>query len=370
MIKRTLGFIPKYAAALAIVTLGANFAHAGDPDPIGAPNAPAQVPVREVVLFSSGVGYFEHFGTIHGDAATELRFKTEQINDILKSLLLEDLDGGKITSVTYGSQAPISHTLQSFEIDITTNPPLAALLNQLRGRSVTATLIDGQMTGTVLGVEKRQRSAGKDSAPIDVWVLNLLSGGSIRPVELDHVNQLKLDDPRLQEELNKALAALAQSRERDKKPVVIHFRGKGDHRVRVGYVVEAPVWKTSYRLVMPADDAHAEAKDVGPQTKPADGAAPATQPGAGATEGRLQGWAIVENQTDSDWNDVQLSLVSGRPLSFIEDLYQPLFVPRPIVQPQLYASLRPQTYDAGMADRNEAMSNSRRTPRRIGRVTR
>ena len=87
-----------------------------------------------------------------------------------------------------------------------------------------------------------------------------------------------------------------------------------------------------YRLVM-----------EGPN-QPADGA----KPQAAAAGGNLQGWAIVENQTDNDWNNVQMSLVSGRPISFIQDLYQPLYVPRPVVQPELYASLRPQTYEAGM----------------------
>src|SRR6185503_3064936 len=75
-----------------------------------------------------------------------------------------------------------------------------------------------------------------------------------------------------------------------------------------------------------------------------------------AASGSLQGWAIVENQTDNDWNDVQLSLVSGRPISFIQDLYQPLYVPRPLVQPELYASLRPQTYDAGINRPNDELA--------------
>ena len=88
-----------------------------------APNAPGQqdVPVKVVVLFSSGVGYFEHFGTVRGDGATQLRFKTQQINDILKSLVLQDLDKGRITTITYPSQDPVAKTLRSFQVDITAN---------------------------------------------------------------------------------------------------------------------------------------------------------------------------------------------------------------------------------------------------------
>jgi hypothetical protein len=140
-----------------------------------------------------------------------------------------------------------------------------------------------------------------------VWLLNLKSGRTIRSIPMDDITDLAIEDPKLDAELDRALTALAQSRDQEKKPVTINFRGRGERRVRIGYVVETPVWKTSYRLVLddPANDAPNK-KDVG---------------------GKLQGWAIVENQTDSDWNDVQLSLVSGRPISFIQQLYLPLYIP-------------------------------------------
>jgi hypothetical protein len=310
-----------------------------------APAAAQQdVPVKVVVLFSSGVGYFEHFGTVRGDGSTELRFKTQQINDILKSLVLQDLDGGKVAAVTYPSQDPVAKTLKSFQVDITANPSLAELLNQLRGARVSVSAGAEEQQGTVLGVEKKQRPVGKDESakPVEVAVLNLLTEGGIRSVQLDEVRNLKIEDPQLRAELQRALTALAQARDQDKKPVSISFRGQGDRRVRLGYVVEAPVWKTSYRLILsdaPKGDAPAPAR-------PREGAGAEKSPLPG--DGKLQGWAIVENQTDSDWNDVQLSLVSGRPISFIQDLYQPLYIPRPVVKPELYASLRPQTYDAGM----------------------
>src|SRR5205085_5578863 len=107
------------------------------------------VPVKQVVLYSSGVGYFEHFGSVTGDASTDLRFKTQQINDILKSLILQDLDGGKVNTITYPSQDPIVKTLRSFQVDITANPPLADLLNQLRGAKVTLKFADQSLTGTI-----------------------------------------------------------------------------------------------------------------------------------------------------------------------------------------------------------------------------
>ena len=142
--------------------------------------------------------------------------------------------------------------------------------------------------------------------------------------------------------------------------MTIRFAGQGERRVRIGYVVETPVWKTSYRLILSdhrrtagaagrgSADKRGRPGQAGRPTSPTAGGSGRGKPATGG--GKLQGWAIVENQTDNDWNDVQLSLVSGRPISFIQDLYQPLYIPRPVVQPELYASLRPQTYDAGMDD--------------------
>jgi len=304
---------------LVLLLTGNAVAEASAANPSSPSAPPPAIPVRSVVLFSSGVGYFEHVGTIAGDVSTELRFKTNQINDILKSLVLEDR-GGRVSAVVYPSQDPLSKTLGSFQVNITGNPTLAELLTQLRGAKLTVTAQAERIVGTILGVERKLKAAGDKGQAVEVWVVNLISGGSIRAVPLDDVLKIELEDAQLQDELNKALLALAEDRDQDKKPVTINFRGDGERQVRLGYVVETPIWKISYRLILPDAD-----------EKP-----------------RLQGWAILENQTDSDWNNVSLSLVSGRPISFIEDLYQPLYVPRPTVQPELFASLRPQTYNAGL----------------------
>lgn len=288
--------------------------------------ATTDIPVTRVVLFSSGVGYFEHAGTVRGTSATELRFKTSQINDILKSLVLQDQDGGRVGAITYPSQDPLAKTLKSFQVDIARNPTLAELLNQLRGAKVTIQAQAEKLTGTVLGVESRRKPVDRGE-PVDVAVLNLLTGATIRSVELPSISNLSLDDPQLQDELTKALASLVQARDQDKKPVTINFTGTGDRRVRIGYVVETPVWKTSYRLLL-----------------------------GDKTAGMLQGWAIVENQTESDWNGASLSLVSGRPISFMMDLYQPLYATRPTVVPELYAGLHPQVYEGAMSAGAERVS--------------
>ena len=169
------------AAAVAGVGWQAHLAHAQtaratQTSPTTRPAA--DVPVKQVVLFSSGVGYFEHFGTVKGGGSTELRFKTAQINDILKSLVLQDLDGGAINTITYPSQDPVAKTLRSFQVDITANPSMAELLNQLRGAKVTVVESDRTIDGTILGVETKRRPVKKEDAePIEVSILNVITGG-------------------------------------------------------------------------------------------------------------------------------------------------------------------------------------------------
>lgn len=276
----------------------------------GVAGAGEQLPLSKVVLFTSGVGYFQREGNVSGNTDLDLYFKTKDINDLLKSLIIQDLDGGQVTEVTYSSRDPLTRTLQSFAIDLTGNPGLAQILAQVRGEEVEL-LTSQRITGTVVGVEAKSISEHTAAT-----FLNLLTDEGIRSIDLAEVRSLSFLNPQLQSELDKALSVLAENRSAEKKRVTVGFLGKGRRRVRVGYLLETPLWKTSYRLVLDEGQEHF-----------------------------LQGWAIVENTTDEDWRDVSLSLVSGRPISFIMDLYRPLYVPRPTVEMELYSSIVPQRYE-------------------------
>src|SRR6267142_3647655 len=238
-------------------------------------------------------------------------------------MVLQDEGGGRISTVSYASKDPLTRTLATFSIDLTQNPTLADLLNQIRGEQIELDA-PNKITGTILGVEKRQVPAGKDGATVEAAFLTLLTDDGLRSVSLDGVGRIKIKNEKLDAELRQALVVLAASKSQDKKAVSLSFLGQGKRPVRVGYIQEAPIWKTSYRLVL-SDDAPPF----------------------------LQGGAIVENTTESDWNDVGLTLVSGRPISFVMDLYEPLYVDRPEVKPELYASLRPRTYDQDLALKEE-----------------
>jgi hypothetical protein len=285
------------------------------------------LPLKKVVLFTSGVGFFQHAGQVTDDATVEMKFAANDVNDLLKSMVLEDLSGGTVSTVSYASRDPITKTLGTFAVNLTDNPSLGQILGRLRGEKIDVDAAT-PATGTIVGVEKRTVPAGENKT-VEKEFITLLTADGLKTLALDTITRIKLVDPRLQGELEKALAVLALGHDNDKKAVKLEFRGKGPRDVRVGYVQESPLWKTSYRLVV--DDA----ADAGADKKPT---------------ALLQGWAIVENTTDQDWKDVRMELVSGRPISFTMDLYQPLYVPRPQVMPELYASLMPQVYGQDLAN--------------------
>ncbi len=293
-----------------------------------APPAPSStLPVRRVTLFTSGVAYTERGGTVDGDVTIPLLFRTAQINDILKSMVLIDRQG-QVLPATYAARDPISHTLHSFAVDMTQSLSQQDILSRLRGTKVTVeTGIKFGQTGQIMGVEQRVVT-GPDGKQNNAAFLNLLTDEGFVSMRLDTVTSIRLLDERLNKEFREALTTLASTADEQKRQVTLHFAGAGKRDVRVGYVMEAPLWKMSYRLLI--------------------GGAAAEKGQKPDSKSYLQGWAMVENTSDDDWKGVQLALVSGRPVSFIQDLYQPLYLPRPTVAPDIVASPYPQTNDGSL----------------------
>jgi hypothetical protein len=294
------------------------------------------LPVRAVTIFSSGVAYTLREGTVEaGEAKVSLTFRTTQVSDILKSLVLLD-EAGTVRAATYPSRDPVGRSLQSFAVDVTGNPSRADLLRQLRGATLSATTISGEtLTGRIVGIETREEYLPDAHRSMTIETLTLLGDEGLAAVPLDKVRLLRLLDPRLDREFRDALTVLASGSDDNRRQVTLTFSGEQQRTVRVGYVAEAPLWKVSYRLVL--DDAEGEGG------------------GNVAAKPYLQGWAMVENTSDDDWNEVRLSLVSGRPVSFIQDLYQPLYVPRPVVPPDIIASPFPQMHSGNLLDEGGVM---------------
>jgi hypothetical protein len=326
--RRTLLVVPilsvaAVAAALAIRPASSP-AEGAKADATAKAVSSPQLPIAQAVLFSSGVGFFQREGEIDGNQRIDLSFPVQDINDLLKSMVLQDLGDGHVSAVSYESRDPIDKTLKSFAINLTSNPGYGQILNQARGEKVevvsqaAVNTQPGTLTGTILGVEPKEEAVAKDKI-VHVEMLNLWCAEGMRSVKLADVTRVRFLNPVMENEMKRALEVLSLSHDTQKKAVSLVFSGDGKRQVRVSYVVENPIWKTSYRLVFRKDG------------KPL-----------------LQGWAVVENPSDEDWNNVHLALVSGRPISFQMDLYQPLYVPRPVVEPELFASLRPPTYNAAM----------------------
>jgi hypothetical protein len=281
----------------------------------------SKLPVCAVTLFSSGVAYTQREGMIDsGEATVPLTFRTNQINDILKSLVLLDEEGGALPAI-YPSQDPVERTLQSFAVNVSAFATRGELLRQLRGAVLKIeTLSKEVFEGQIVAVESEKQVRGERSV-VEVETLTLITSEGLVSVSLDKVRLIKLLDERRDTELREALSVLAGGADDARRTVQLRFAGKKKRKVQVGYITEAPLWKISYRLVL------------------------------GDAEGQkpyLQGWALVENTTDEDWEGVQLTLVSGRPVSFIQDLYQPLYLPRPTVGPDIIPAAAPQLHEAAM----------------------
>ena len=199
--------------------------------------AAKKLPLTHVVLFNSGVGYFQREGSVEGNARIDMSFQAADVNDLLKSLLLDDLNGGKINTVSYDSQEPIEVTLKAFALDLTTNPSFGQLLNQARGEKVEVTTQQanaqpGTMTGVIVGMESQNEGPNKEAHQ-----LNLLCTEGMRCLPLAQVQRLRFLNPSLDAEFRRALDALASSHDSQKKTVSLNFTGEGQRNVRVGYAI-------------------------------------------------------------------------------------------------------------------------------------
>ncbi len=281
--------------------------------------AAAKLPVRRVVLYKNGVGYFEHLGHVRGNQDVHVDFTSAQLNDVLKSLTVLDLSGGKISGVDYNSEAPLARRLATLRLTLGENPTMAEFLGALRGaRLELRSGSSAAMAGKLLSVE--QKSRVKDNGTTEWTEISLVSdSGEVRTAEMTPATSVRIAEKDLQVEVGRYLGLIASSRDQDLRRMTISTTGAGERNLYVSYISEVPIWKTTYRIVLPSK---AEKKPL------------------------LQGWAIVDNTIGEDWNDVELSLVAGAPHSFIQQLSQPYYGRRPVVPLPESVQLTPQTHAA------------------------
>jgi Carboxypeptidase regulatory-like domain len=274
------------------------------------------LPVKRVVLYKSGVGYFEHLGRVRESQDVTIPFTSGQLNDVLKSLTVLDLNGGRITGVEYGSAAPMDRQLGDLRLPVGEKASLTEFLGALRGARLEVRSGTSTITGRLLSVERKTRIAGGTTLEVDYLSL-IAANGELRTTELTPAFSVKLLDRGLPAKMDRFLDVVSAGREADLRRMVISTAGTGDRSLFVSYISEVPVWKSTYRIVLSS------------KAKPL-----------------LQGWAIVDNTVGEDWDKVELSLVAGAPHSFIQNLSQPYYTRRPVIGVPEAVLASPQTYEA------------------------
>ncbi len=278
-------------------------------------NGATRLPIRRVILYKNGIGYFEHLGKVIGNQTVSIDFTSAQLNDALKSLTTLDLGGGRIAGVSYNSQAPLSRQLDTLRLPLNEKTTRTALFEALRGARVTVRGHAGAtITGRILSIERRTRdrdpgrnpgasAASASASDVDQLVI-VADDGSVHTTVLDNSVSVSLADAEMRRQLASYLDLVSAARAPDLRRMLISTTGEKLRPLFVSYISEVPVWKTTYRIVLPS------AADRKPL---------------------LQGWAIIDNTIGEDWTDVELSLVAGAPQSFIQQLSQPYYGSRPIV---------------------------------------
>jgi hypothetical protein len=303
--------------AMALTALAANAAETTTVE---------KLPVRRVVLYKNGVGYFEHTGRVHGSQELKIDFTSAQLNDVLKSLTVLDLNGGKISGVGYNSVAPIAEQLRSLRLPLGESTTLAGFLNALRGTRVDVRSGAAITSGRLLSVEEKTTHKGPEETGKILELSLVTTAGEVRTFPLTSTLAVRVADHDLNEEISKYLSLVGSARDQDMRQMDIATAGAGDRNIFVSYISEVPVWKSTYRILLP--------------TKPDD-------------PPLLQGWAIVDNTVGEDWKDVELSLVAGAPQSFIQELSKPYYTRRPVIELPEAAMLTPQTHEGTMEEAKE-----------------
>lgn len=279
------------------------------------PAAAAELALTRVMLSSAGVGYFEHEAAVDAPAALGLDVKLDQVDDVLKSLVVFDGAGG-VGAVELPGREEGQGAFGTVPFGPEGLASPLAFLNGLQGVEVA---VDGPrpMQGRILRAETvRDPGPGRDG-PARTRV-SLLTDAGLKQFVLEESDAVQVADPALRARIARALAAARRETPQDARRLTISSLGTGPRTIRVGYVAAAPLWKASYRLILPDADAD-----------------PAT------AQARLQGWATLENASGTDWSNVSITLQYGNPVTFRQAIYRSYFVTRPEVPVEVLGRLLP-----------------------------
>jgi hypothetical protein len=275
--------------------------------------AAQELALKRVMLSSGGLGYFEYEATVEGDATLKLTVSLPQVDDVLKSLVVYD-DKGGVGGLSLPGREPLAQAFKDLPFDQDSLGSPADLLATLKGAEIT---VGGSraITGRIVSVQDETVTTNDGKATTKRTRITLLTDRGLQQFILEDAENLQFTDAALRDKVAQALLAIQTNRAKDARTLELSARGQGKRTVRVAYIVEVPVWKASYRLTLPGDPA--------------------------APRAALQGWATVENLSGQDWKDIELTLVSGRPVAFHQALYEAYYVKRPEIPVEVAGRLMP-----------------------------
>ena len=290
--------------------------------------AEKEIPVDRVILSTSGLANFVHQMDVKDNAKVEFPVRFEQVDDILKSLVIFD-EKGRLGGVTLPGKEPLAQVFKDlpFTQAQLQNPML--LLNAYQGAAVEATGNSATMKGKIVQV-KPEVIVTEDGTRVTKHRLSLMTAEGLRQAVLEDLQSLNFENEKIRGEIARALEAIRENGSAERRMLTVSLPGEGARPVTLSYVVDAPLWKTAYRMVIP-------------------------EQGDKEQKGLLQGWAIVENMTASDWNNVDMTLVSGNPVTFKQSLYESYYVPREEIPVQVFGRVMPRT-DHGAVNVGMAMA--------------
>jgi hypothetical protein len=293
--------------------------------------ASTELPVTRVALYKNGVGFFEHAGKVTGDQSVTIDFTTAQLNDVLQSLTAIDLNGGRIAGAGYNSTTPLEEQLKALPLALGEDPTAVDFYNAIRGARIEVHGPGTTIGGRLLNIELVNTPEGDNKPALEKRLITVVGdGGEVRTVELTTATSVTLLDADLHKDVTRYLQLLASTRNQGLRHLTIEDNGTGTRELRVSYISEVPIWKSTYRILF---------------TEPKAGSAATTA--STPQTATLQGWSVVDNTTGADWINVQLSLIAGAPQSFIQPLSVPYYSRRPEIGLPQEAQLTPQTHESG-----------------------
>ena len=280
-----------------------------------------QLPIRRVLLYKNGMAYLVRSGSI--EQPLRLTFHPHDMKDVLKTFSAWNPTTGQLYPVGYTSDIPTAQILRRFPFNLEGGTGLAQFLQQIQGARVRLTAGSSQVVGKLLSVSQEQHAVDQQTLLVDHRLSVVQLDSKVETLWLSELNSMELEDPELRDQLQRYLDVVAQGNQDTTREITVYpLPAKGP--IQIAYIQQFPVWKTSYRLQLAGKDSS------------------------------IQGWSQIDNPTGEAWKEVDLTLISGMPVSFIMDLYKPLHTSRTTVQVPGSKVATPRAYEAAVNVPTEA----------------